>query len=100
MMTSPRIPEQEKPETNSETPVGPDLEEQDWDAIEAGELEPVSVPDNGDIRYGEKDDEKSGELPEEDDDNPYQESDAALPEDAEETAISRNLADADRRDEP
>ena len=29
-------------------------------------------------------------LPEEDDDNPYQDSDEALPEDAEEEAISRN----------
>ncbi|MER8385451.1 hypothetical protein NKG60_00045 [Mesorhizobium sp. M1428] len=47
------------------------------------------MPQNGDIRY---DVEKDGELPEEDDDNAYQESDEALPDDADERVISRDLA--------
>ena len=65
----------------------PALEESDWDAIEAGEMEPTDTPANGDIRYRE---EKPGDLPGEDDDNEYQESDEALPDDAEERAIARN----------
>ncbi|MBA1145264.1 hypothetical protein [Mesorhizobium neociceri] len=36
--------------------------------------------------------EKEGELPEEDDDNAYQDSDDALPNDAEEAAIGRDPA--------
>ncbi|WP_254026972.1 hypothetical protein [Mesorhizobium ventifaucium] len=57
---------------------------------------PGSVPGNGDIRY---DLEKEAELPEEDDDNPYQESDEALPDDEEERALSRNPSKQDI-DEP
>lgn len=96
MITSARNPEREKPDTDQETPVGPNLEQQDWEAIEGGELEPVSVPDNGDLRYPEKNDENSGELPEEDD-NPYQQSDTALPDDPEEEAIARNPSRDDGR---
>ena len=66
---------------------GPALEEQDWEAIESGAITPDSIPENGDLRY---DVEHSGEAPEEDDDNPYQNSDEALPEDREETAITRD----------
>jgi hypothetical protein len=40
-------------------------------------------------------DELDGELPEEDDDNPYQNSDEALPDDEEEAAIRRNLSRED-----
>lgn len=36
------------------------------------------------------DDEPDGELPEEDDDNPYQESDDALPDDLEEAVLSKD----------
>lgn len=89
----------ERPEAESadqETPLGPTIEKQDWDALEGGEPEPVSVPENGDFRYAESD-EFSGELPEENDDNPYQESDAALPDDSEEQAIAQNPALDDRR---
>lgn len=67
----------------------PGMEQQDWDDIRS--IDPVSVPENGDLRYPEE--EPDGELPEEDDDNPYQESDEALPDDEEEAAISRNLRD-------
>lgn len=65
----------------------PALEQSDWDAIEAGALTPTDTPANGDLRFRE---EKSGVLPGEDDDNEYQESDEALPGDAEERAITRN----------
>lgn len=66
---------------------GPALEEQDWEAIESGAMTPDSIPENGDLRY---DVERSGEAPEEDDDNPYQNSDEALPEDGEEAALTRD----------
>lgn len=48
---------------------------------------PDGIPENGDFRY---DVERSGELPGEDDDNAYQNSDEALPDDSEEAAISRH----------
>jgi hypothetical protein len=73
---------------------GPALEEQDWDAIGSGAIRPDSIPENGDLRY---DVERSGEVPEEDDDNPYQNSDEALPEDTDEAAIARNPAKEDGR---
>ncbi len=65
----------------------PTIAQPDWDAIEAGDLTPESAPQNGDLRYPEH---ESGELPEEDDDNPYQESDEALPDDREEAALKRD----------
>lgn len=64
---------------------GPTIETQDWQDIEGAK--PESVSENGDIRY---DVEKEGEVPEEDDDNAYQNSDEALPDDAEERVISRD----------
>lgn len=67
----------------------PGWEEQDWEAIESGAIRPDSIPENGDLRY---DVERAGELPEEDDDNAYQNSDEALPEDRDEAAIARNPA--------
>lgn len=36
------------------------------------------------------DEEPNGELPEEDDDNPYQESDEALPDELEEAVLQKN----------
>ena len=68
-------------------PDRPGLAGQDWEAIESGAIEPEAVYDNGDIRY---EDEPTGELPGEDEDNPYQESDEALPDEGEERAISRD----------
>jgi hypothetical protein len=76
-----------KQRTNDEIE-GPTIQQQDWDAIRGGKILPDSVPDNGDIRY---DVEKDGEPPDEDDDNAYQNSDEALPDDDEERAIARNL---------
>ena len=65
----------------------PTIEQQDWDALEGNEVLPDSVavesgaPDTG---------ETEGTLPEEDDDNTYQNSDEALPEDDEERVLSRD----------
>jgi hypothetical protein len=60
---------------------------QDWDAIVTGTLVPGSLPLD---ELGGEDQPEPGELPEEDDDNPYQNSDEALPEDPEEAALRRN----------
>ena len=65
----------------------PALAESDWEAIGSGELQPTDTPANGDIRFRRQ---KPGDLPEEDDDNEYQESDEALPDDAEERALARS----------
>ncbi len=75
-------------ETDTDRDVnGPQIEQTDWDAIVAGEMEPTDTPANGDIRFPEH---VAGELPGEDDDNEYQKSDEALPDDREERAIARN----------
>lgn len=63
-----------------ERPEPPQL---DWDLIGS---EPVTTDDEDVPAEGEQ----PGDLPEEDDDNPYQESDEALPDDAEEKVIDRN----------
>ena len=76
---------------------GPALEEQDWEAIESGAIQPDSIPENGDLRY---DVEREGEVPDEDDDNPYQNSDEALPEDGVEAAIARDPAKEGGRSDP
>lgn len=75
----------------------PALEESDWDAIEAGEMEPTDTPANGDIRFREQ---KPGDLPGEDDDNEDQESDDALPDDGQERVLARDPGrEASRFDE-
>lgn len=48
---------------------------------------PAGLPGNDNLRPAV---ERSGELPGEDDDNPYQNSDEALPDDREEAAIERH----------
>lgn len=63
----------------------PTIEKQDWDAVEGDKVLPDSVVvENGDTE------ETEGALPEEDDDNPYQDSDEALPDDKEERVLSRD----------
>ncbi|TPJ89750.1 hypothetical protein FJ434_10060 [Mesorhizobium sp. B2-5-13] len=62
---------------------GPVIEQQDWDALAGAKI----LPDDAEVE-----DEAEGDLPEEDDDNAYQESDEALPDDVEEAAISRDLS--------
>ena len=78
-----------KPDDISETlPDRPGLAPDNAESPGTDAPEADAVFENGDIRY---DEEPEGELPEEDDDNPYQESDEALPEDHEERAISNTL---------
>lgn len=68
----------------------------DWEAVKGGKILPDSAPENGDMRYGT---EKDGDLPDEDDDNAYQDSDDALPDDEEEAAIRRHPTREGRFDE-
>lgn len=82
----------EKTEPLDDEPVveaddAPALEQQDWEGLEGTDLAPESAPENGDLRY---EDEPSGELPGEDDDNPFQDSDEALPDDSEEQVLRRD----------
>lgn len=70
-----------KPRVDDEVEA-PTREQQDWDAIKGARILPDSVAEEGGL-------EKDGELPDEDDDNAYQDSDDALPDDAEEAAIKR-----------
>lgn len=72
----------------------PILEEQDWEAIQSGRIHPGKVSENGDLRY---DDEQATKSLEEEDDNPYQNSDEALPDDEEEAALARNPGKEDGR---
>jgi hypothetical protein len=66
----------------------PTIEQQDWDALEGTKVLPdsVVVVENG---FPDRQ-ETEGTLPEEDDDNAYQNSDEALPDDEEERALSRD----------
>ena len=73
-----------KPRVDDEVEA-PTREQQDWDAIKGARMLPDSVAEEGGL-------EKDGELPDEDDDNAYQDSDDALPDDAEEAAIKRDPA--------
>jgi hypothetical protein len=60
---------------------------QDWDSIVTGTLVPISVDPND---LDQERDSGGDELLEEDNDNLYQNSDEALPEDSEEAALRRN----------
>lgn len=62
----------------------PDVAEVDLDAVVSGDILPDSAPPDADLP------EETGEALEEDDDNPYQHSDEALPDDVEEAVIRRN----------
>ncbi|MFI0846316.1 hypothetical protein [Mesorhizobium sp. IMUNJ 23232] len=64
----------------------PELEQTDWDDIEAAD---PFAPDV-ELEDEEIEGEAPGDLPDEDDDNPYQESDEALPDDLEEKVIQRD----------
>ncbi|WP_258602567.1 hypothetical protein [Mesorhizobium sp. AR10] len=80
-----------KPRTNDEVEA-PAPEQQDWpaterDPIRGAKILPDSVPEDEGADIDE-----DGELPDEDDDNAYQNSDEALPDDAEEAAIARDPA--------
>lgn len=79
--------ERERKDEQLEGEAAPGLSQADWDDIGTQEVSPTDAHANGDLRFNE---EPSGELPGEDDDNEYQESDEALPDDEEERAIERN----------
>ena len=82
-----------KPERRDLDADAPELEQLDWDAVRNAEFVADSAPQNADLRNRSNNGERSPEAPEEDDDNPYQESDEALPDDDEERAIrDRNKA--------
>ena len=72
-----------KPRSNDEVEA-PTREQQDWDAIKGAKILPDIAEEDGI--------EKDRELPDEDDDDAYQDSDDALPDDAEEAAIKRDPA--------
>lgn len=65
----------------------PTPDEQGRERSDTGPVLPDSLPEGEDLRH---DLERAEEAPGEDDDNPYQNSDEALPEDGEEAAIARN----------
>ncbi|MEO3997262.1 hypothetical protein [Mesorhizobium sp. CAU 1732] len=65
----------------------PSIEQVDWDDVDAGEPDGDVPPEIAEL---DGEEEQSGDLPEEDDDNPYQNSDEALPDDLDERVISRD----------
>ncbi|MGX7877436.1 hypothetical protein ACVDG5_036755 [Mesorhizobium sp. ORM6] len=65
----------------------PSSEQQNWDAVEGAKILPDSVAAERDTDDAM---ERDGTLPEEDDDNAYQNSDEALPDDEEERVLSRD----------
>jgi hypothetical protein len=72
--TAARTPDEELPDV-------PAMAEQDWSEIEGAD---VAVEGNSPVS------KPNGDLAEEEDDNPYQGSDEALPDDAEERVLSRD----------
>lgn len=77
-------------EDRTEEQRGPTLEQEDWDAVKGAEAAPTGVPDEGDLRQEPINAPEPDDLPEEDDDNPYRESDEALPDEEEEAALARD----------
>ena len=83
----------------------PQAAEQDWESL-AGAMPATEIqPGDGDAGEGIESTvqpglESSGELPGEEDDNPYQDSDEALPDDDEERAIRRTMAGRGTRYKP
>jgi hypothetical protein len=69
---------------------GPALEQEDWDTLKGGEPAPTGIPNEADLRHDPINAPEPDDLPEEDDDNPYQESDEALPDEEEEAALARD----------
>ena len=64
----------------------PTIEPENWEGLDSVEIdEETQVLENGDLRY---ENDNAAESLDEDDDNAYQESDEALPDDDEEAVIS------------
>jgi hypothetical protein len=87
-------------ESEAPEPAGPD-----WESMEGAVPDTEIRPGDGDAGEGIESAvrsgfEESGELPGEEDDNPDQESDEALPDEAEEHAIRRDMAGRGIRYEP
>ncbi|MEP7454584.1 hypothetical protein [Phyllobacterium sp. SB3] len=73
-------------EESQKKPARTPIETQDWDEVGAAE---VQADDDLAILGGRQlESEDAGDLSEDDDDNPYQESDEALPDDEEEAEIA------------
>ncbi len=90
-MNPPRRSQEGTDDQLKQSPDGPLVEQEDWDAVGGADIEPVITPGNGDLRYDEEHGvEGSGSMPGENDDNAYQASDEALPDDEDEASISRN----------
>lgn len=85
--TDGRLHEHQKQHQKEPIPDMPILEEQDWGTMESGSIRRNSITENDNLHY---DDEHEGESLEEEDDNAYQHSDEALPNDREEAAINRH----------
>ncbi|RTL61993.1 MAG: hypothetical protein EKK41_26115 [Hyphomicrobiales bacterium] len=64
----------------------PTIEQQDWDEMEGTKVR----PDIAAVEGADDTAETEGTLPEEDDDNAYQNSDEALPDDEEERVLSHD----------
>ena len=62
----------------------------DWKALRTAEPDEAAPAESDEERPINGGIEKSGDLPEEDDDNALQESDEALPDDREERALTRH----------
>lgn len=71
--------------TSGETPV----KTQDWDRFGGDEVK-LDIGDDEILAHVEEVEEEEAEEAVDNDDNPYQESDQALPDDEEEAAISRH----------
>jgi hypothetical protein len=83
----PKMPNAEERSGTRDEVAGPILEQQDWDALQGGEVV-TDAGRNGDLK--QEPETQAGDHPEEEDDNPYQESDEALPNAKEEAAIDRD----------
>lgn len=83
----------------------PEMTDQDWESLEGAAPDDEMRQGDGDAGEGIKSAVRSGievdgDLPAEDDDNPDQDSDEALPDDEEEKAIRRDMSGTGTRYEP
>lgn len=83
-------------QTRDKNPASPDRDEAprearpDWDALQAGIPDPANPDEAKERSRANGGIEKPGDLDEESDDNAFQRSDEALPDDREERAIRRD----------
>lgn len=89
---------QDKPQSEPVSPAETPVKTQDWDQFGGDEVE-LDIENEDILAHVEDVGEKQAEEEIDSDDNPYQESDEALPDDAEEAAISRHPSREGRFDE-